>query len=244
MDVAEEEATYLKHTIDFRYNNSRKHIKLYSHKTLLNHSNQTKLVPIRLELEHDGVKLRDFFTWNLFESLMTPEEFASILCEDFDCPQAKEFLPLISESIRTQVLQYSTAVEEDLLAPVIYELKTEEKTKLDTKKISNDNSVAVEKEESNIFTPDIGSKNATPDATEVKVVEKEQIPSYGDIRILIKLDLHVGSLFLKDQFEWPLFEHSITPEEFASILSADLGISGEFLPLIAHSIREQVCIAR
>jgi hypothetical protein len=194
---------------------------------------------------------------------MTPEEFALILCEDFDCPQSKEFLPLISESIRTQVLQYSTAVEEDLLVPVIYELKTESNRFSDTTRKSIDEN-GVEKKtietrirnaEPIVLTTDIGTKDtekidftttlgSETDAAEEKLVVKEQIPSYGDIRLTIKLDLHVGSLFLKDQFEWPLFEHSITPEEFASILSADLGISGEFLPLIAHSIREQVCIAR
>jgi hypothetical protein len=58
------------------------------------------------------------------------------------------------------------------------------------------------------------------------------------------LDLHVGSLFLKDQFEWPLFDCTITPEDFSKLLCADLGISGEFIPLVSHSIREQVVLAR
>lgn len=49
---------------------------------------------------------------------------------------------------------------------------------------------------------------------------------------------------MKDQFEWPLFEQDVTPERFSIILAADLGISGEFIPMIAHSIREQVVLAR
>jgi hypothetical protein len=56
--------------------------------------------------------------------------------------------------------------------------------------------------------------------------------------------VHVGSLYLKDQFEWPLFEETISPEDFARIMAADVGIAGEFIPMIAHSIREQLVQAR
>lgn len=73
-------------------------------------------------------------------------------------------------------------------------------------------------------------------------------------RIIIKLDLQIGDTHLNDQFEWPLLpqfvpdiESSVkvpTPEKFASQLCADLGIAGEFVSTIAHSIREQLCFAR
>ena len=50
---------------------------------------------------------------------------------------------------------------------------------------------------------------------------------------------------LKDQFEWPLFSTFPTlPEDFARQMTSELGISSEFVPMIAHSIREQVAIAR
>lgn len=51
-------------------------------------------------------------------------------------------------------------------------------------------------------------------------------------------------MYLKDQFEWPLFSSQTTPEDFTRIMCADLGIGGEFIPTIAHAIREQVCHAR
>ncbi|KAJ3363091.1 Snf5- protein 1 [Kappamyces sp. JEL0680] len=79
------------------------------------------------------------------------------------------------------------------------------------------------------------------------------VVSYGDIRIIIKLDVHVGALYLRDQFEWPLFEGTgarvtgagqVSPEEFSKGLVADLGLGGEFVPLVATSIREQVVLAR
>ncbi|RKP00085.1 hypothetical protein CXG81DRAFT_19913 [Caulochytrium protostelioides] len=66
-------------------------------------------------------------------------------------------------------------------------------------------------------------------------------------RAIIRLNLHVGTLHLRDQFEWPLSpaaEGAITPECFAAMLAADVGIAGQFVPAIAVAIREQVAAAR
>ncbi|KAI8825934.1 uncharacterized protein EV422DRAFT_146468 [Fimicolochytrium jonesii] len=158
-----------------------------------------QLVPIRLDLEVEGVKLRDQFTWNLNETLITPEQFATLLADDFDSPYAHQFVPLIAEEIRRQVQNYGVAAEED---------------------------------------PDAEGK------PRIKVDENDET-AYGELRIAVKLDLNVGTLHLTDQFEWPLFStSSMTPEDFAKQLASDLGVGGEFVPVIAHAIREQVCFAR
>ncbi|KAI8917686.1 hypothetical protein DFJ77DRAFT_314903 [Powellomyces hirtus] len=158
-----------------------------------------QLVPVRLDLEVEGVKLRDQFTWNLNETLITPEHFAQLLADDFDSPYASQFVPLVAEEIRRQVQNYGAAVEEDPSADGAPRIKDDE----------SDES------------------------------------SYGEIRIVITLDLHVGALHLRDKFEWPLFStSSLTPEDFAKQLAADLGVGGEFVPVIAHAVREQVCFAR
>ncbi|VDO03320.1 unnamed protein product [Rodentolepis nana] len=60
------------------------------------------LVPIRLDIEFDGVKLRDCFTWNRTEQLITPEQFAEILCDDLDLNPIS-FVPAIAQAIRQQV---------------------------------------------------------------------------------------------------------------------------------------------
>ncbi|CAB1428720.1 unnamed protein product [Pleuronectes platessa] len=63
------------------------------------------LVPIRLDMEIEGQKLRDAFTWNMNEKLMTPEMFAEILCDDLDLnPLA--FVPAIASAIRQQIESY------------------------------------------------------------------------------------------------------------------------------------------
>ncbi|KAF9993762.1 SWI/SNF chromatin-remodeling complex subunit [Entomortierella chlamydospora] len=68
-------------------------------------SKEDVLVPIRLEIEIDGLVLRDTFTWNLHESLITPEHFAEVLCEDLQFP-VQQFAPQISRSIREQIQDY------------------------------------------------------------------------------------------------------------------------------------------
>ncbi|KAF9361054.1 SWI/SNF chromatin-remodeling complex subunit [Mortierella sp. NVP85] len=185
------------------------------------------LVPIRLEIDIDGLVLRDTFTWNLhgkergltmaqgsvlehvaiqlayrqvlfmlastLESLITPEHFAEVLCEDLQFP-AHQFAPLISRSIREQIQDYHL--------PVLSE-------------------------------------------TEVPEPEPEQTPLEEsrppqELRILIKIDITVANTSLIDQFEWDISCPNNDPEHFAEVLAAELGLGGEFRTAIAHSIREQV----
>ncbi|KAG9335360.1 hypothetical protein JZ751_005282 [Albula glossodonta] len=65
------------------------------------------LVPVRLDMEIDGQKLRDAFTWNMNEKLMTPEMFAEILCDDLDL-NPLTFVPAIASAIRQQIESYPT----------------------------------------------------------------------------------------------------------------------------------------
>ncbi|KAH7928851.1 SNF5-domain-containing protein [Leucogyrophana mollusca] len=64
----------------------------------------------------------------------------------------------------------------------------------------------------------------------------------GDLRILIKLDIIVGSMKLDDQFEWDLENVDASPEQFAEVYAKELGLGGEFKTAISHCIREQVQI--
>ncbi|KAJ8661483.1 hypothetical protein O0I10_002749 [Lichtheimia ornata] len=71
------------------------------------------LVPIRLDIDLDDVKLRDVFLWNMNEQFLTPEKFAEILCEDLELSVAR-FVPLIAESIRNQVVDFEAIHEVEL----------------------------------------------------------------------------------------------------------------------------------
>ena len=47
-----------------------------------NANQQEELVPIRIDMELEGQKLRDCFVWNRNERLITPEAFAEAMCDD------------------------------------------------------------------------------------------------------------------------------------------------------------------
>ncbi|CAO3567148.1 unnamed protein product [Mortierella alpina] len=68
------------------------------------------LVPIRLDIDTDDYRLRDTFTWNVNEQLLTPETFAEILCDDLDLTPAK-FVPEIAQSIRNQIAEFEPVAE-------------------------------------------------------------------------------------------------------------------------------------
>lgn len=148
------------------------------------------LVPIRLEIDVDGLVLRDTFTWNLYESLITPEQFAEVLCEDMQFPTL-QFAPQIAKSIREQIQDYHLPA------------------------------LAVEPPQEN------------------KETEEDSKP-VQELRILIKIDVTVANTSLVDQFEWDISCPNNDPERFAEVLTAELGLGGEFTTAIAHSIREQV----
>lgn len=70
--------------------------------SLENASHPEILVPIRLDMELEGQKLRDTFTWNKQESMIAPEQFAEILCDDLDLNPVP-FVPAIALAIRQQI---------------------------------------------------------------------------------------------------------------------------------------------
>ncbi|KAG8238337.1 hypothetical protein J437_LFUL018622 [Ladona fulva] len=72
-----------------------------------NASQPELLVPIRLDMEIEGQKLRDTFTWNKNESLITPEQFAEVLCDDLDL-NPLTFVPAIAQAIRQQIDGFPT----------------------------------------------------------------------------------------------------------------------------------------
>lgn len=68
------------------------------------------LVPIRLDMEFEGQKLRDCFTWNKNENLITPEQFAEIICDDLDL-NPLSFVGPIAQSIRQQIDAFPSSTD-------------------------------------------------------------------------------------------------------------------------------------
>ncbi|TPX33070.1 hypothetical protein SmJEL517_g03898 [Synchytrium microbalum] len=110
-------APHLSH-IPYKTNKSRKpasHLlfKKQDLQRVANHG--VKLVPVKLDLEVDGIKLKDQFTWNVHEAHITPEHFANMQVQDMDVPEAvaKQFAPMIASAIREQIRELATAVEDE-----------------------------------------------------------------------------------------------------------------------------------
>lgn len=67
-----------------------------------------ELVPVRLDIELDKIKLRDTFTWNLHDRWTTTELFAEHLVEDFQLPlEIRDHVKhKINDKIREQIIDY------------------------------------------------------------------------------------------------------------------------------------------
>lgn len=75
-----------------------------------------ELVPIRLDMELDGIKLRDTFCYNKSEKMITPDmvsfhlvlkssvyfKIAEMMCDDLDLPSSS-FQPAIAAAIHQQL---------------------------------------------------------------------------------------------------------------------------------------------
>ncbi|KAI6791092.1 SNF5-domain-containing protein [Hortaea werneckii] len=60
-----------------------------------------ELVPVRLDIELDKLRLRDTFTWNLHEKVISQDTFADYLLEDLKIPH--EALPEVSRQVKLEM---------------------------------------------------------------------------------------------------------------------------------------------
>lgn len=77
--------------------------RIYVNRTEMGHQADQleELVPIRLDIEHDKIKLRDTFTYNLHERVTPSEIFAETLVEDFQIPP--EYTGLMIQQINQKL---------------------------------------------------------------------------------------------------------------------------------------------
>lgn len=61
----------------------------------------------------------------------------------------------------------------------------------------------------------------------------------GDCRVVLQIDVQISTKNLLDHVEWDL-RSNLTPEEFTAVLCADVGLSSEAKPMIAHAIHEEL----
>lgn len=135
------------------------------------------IIPISLNVEHNGHTISDYFTWNINDHSITPDEFATIYLRDLDFTNAQALHSQIVSSITEQIQEHET---------------------LAAMRVEN------------------------------------------DLQVIINLTCNLENRFFEDNFQWNLNDSSLTPEAFAEIVTADLGLMRDFIPLIAHSLHESL----
>jgi SWI/SNF-related matrix-associated actin-dependent regulator of chromatin subfamily B protein 1 len=79
------------------------------------------LVPIRLDIDWEKIKIRDTFTWNLHDRVVSPDLFAEKFVEDLGLPleSCVPLIRMVSQSIQEQLCDYypQLYIEEDALDP-------------------------------------------------------------------------------------------------------------------------------
>lgn len=80
-----------------------------------------ELVPIRLDIEWDKIRLRDTFTWNLHDRVVAPELFAEQLVEDFRLlpDQCVPLVQQVCSSLKEQIQDFypQVYIDEEALDP-------------------------------------------------------------------------------------------------------------------------------
>ncbi|KAH8926069.1 SNF5-domain-containing protein [Atractiella rhizophila] len=194
------------------------------------------LVPIRLDIQHDNLSLRDTFTWNLKETAISIEDFATHLIVDLQVPKEHihHFYNDVVSTIKQQLDDFK--VREDYYI------------NFNAKRPRTDEERLEFSEDEKWWTRwrkrlKVGSgSDAVPGgATEVMTMGSDALREFDnqEFRINVKIDITVDNLNLKDQFDWDLGDALNVPEHLAELYTADLGLPGEFTTAVAHSIREQ-----
>lgn len=196
-------------------------------------------------------RLKDIFLWNLHETLITPEQFALILVQDLDLPNAAALALSVSNQIRQQLEEYAGVA----LHPLFHSTSAAATNGNPNKALRTSHS----QDHSNAGTPAANGTNGpnghaepngtTPAANELSTnisatasqasVSNVLIPD-DTYRCIINLNINLQNKLFTDKFEWSLLHPPGMAERFAKQTCADIGLTGEWVPAVTHAIYEAV----
>lgn len=199
-------------------------------------------------------RLKDIFLWNLHETLITPDQFATILIHDLDLPPSAGLAIQVSKQIREQLEEYAGVA----LHPLFHATDSGPGSGTGVKTIQ----AAGSRDRSS--TPIVG-RPRTPQPNGVNGANSHASPSKlpsNDVtatasphpalhsndendpddtyRCIINLNINLQNKLYTDKFEWSLLHPVGVAEQFAKQTCADIGLSGEWIPAMAHAIYEAV----
>lgn len=190
------------------------------------------------------------------ESVITPEIFASHLCDDLRLPRNPFYKEIVGQ-VTAQIKDSATAVDYSAyLGDRLAEIREENRQWFETrsKRLKLDTGEEIALSEQAMLSP--REIDGIMDEDEIKIMQPDQ-PSMSsassqELRISIKvhghfrrnplskpsahfslscltqLDITLNSIQLLDRFEWDISDQRNSPEVFAAVFAADLGLGGEF----------------
>lgn len=211
-------------------------------------------------------RLKDSFLWNLHEALITPDQFAKTFVDEMDFPvMRKQAMVLeIGNSIRQQLEEHAAAALHPLFQPELVNRPTTN-TNLPTPlpqqpPSREDTSTPMQKEAANgdllqppqpngfhhdsgPSTPQLNEASTPSLAVSVQPLVRDQYtaPEHNPLdshRCVLSISVDLQNRLYSDKFEWSLLHPPGFAEIFAKRTCADLGLSGEWMPSIAHAIYE------
>ncbi|CAD0107375.1 unnamed protein product [Aureobasidium uvarum] len=197
-------------------------------------------------------RIKDSFLWNLHESLMTPDQFAKVFVDELDFPlERRPALALqVSQQIRTQLEEHAAVVMHPLFNPASNPTETRNISMRPpiSREVSSTpfahTPSAQQPQTNGVNTPN-AAQTPLPNDANVSAVAQPLPPSSvhnpdDAHRCIISLSINLMNRLYTDKFEWSLMHPAGFPEIFAKQTCADLGLSGEWVPALAHAIYEAV----
>ena len=208
-------------------------------------------------------RLKDSFLWNLHEALITPDQFAKTFVDEMDFPVTRKQVMImeIANQIRQQLEDHATTALHPLFQPSAAEPPnntnaptpsvqpptTREGSSTPFQTDTPGGSLRQPRKTNGILGPSSPS-TPLPNGTSTPALAVTAEPSSREPssalnppdthRCVLTLSINLQNKLYTDKIEWSLLHPSGFAEIFAKQTCADLGLSGEWVPSMAHAIYE------
>lgn len=197
-------------------------------------------------------RLKDYFLWNLHEALMTPDQFAKVFVDELDFPLDRRpaLVIQITQQIRQQLEDHAAVALHPLFNPASAPANPESRAAVQRPALSRDQSntpvatPSLQPPTTNGFNTPHPPSTPPPSSTAVTATAQplSSSPHNPDDaqRCVISISINLQNSLYTDKFEWSLAHPPGFAEIFAKQTCADIALSGEWVPALAHAIYEAV----
>jgi chromatin structure-remodeling complex subunit SFH1 len=209
-------------------------------------------------------RLKDSFLWNLHEALTTPDQFAKQFVDELDLPTDRKphIISQIASQIRQQLEEYAGVALHPLFhstaAPAVQGTSAQValpealrdgtstpvvRTSTPALPTTNGASTPITNGASHAQGAQTPVPTSIPNgisATATALPSEELHNPDDTYRCIVTLNINLMNRLYADKFEWSLLHPPGFAEMFAKTTCADLGLSGEWVNAMTHSIYEAV----